>query len=215
MVGTGQFWTGPSPGWRRALGVKREYSARLERWPMRAPFRITGHVFTALDCVLVEIAEGGCIGRGEAAGVYYLDDTPERALEQIQALAPEIEAGVDRETLQGLLPPGGARNALDCALWDLECKLSRQSIWKRTGLESSPLTTCQTIGVLPSPADSGGAAAALRGYKLLKPKRAHDRPGGRVRAVRSAPPDARIIGGASHGFTPPRLPESLRALPRW
>ena len=191
------------------MGVKREYSARLERWPMRAPFRITGHVFTALDCVLVEIAEGGCIGRGEAAGVYYLDDTPERALEQIQALAPEIEAGVDRETLQGLLPPGGARNALDCALWDLECKLSRQSIWRRTGLESRPLTTCQTIGVLPSPADSAGAAAALRGYRLLKLKLDHDRPVDRVRAVRAARPDARIIVDANQGFTLSLLQECL------
>ncbi len=176
---------------------------------MWAPFRITGYVFTALDCVVVEVAEDGCIGRGEAAGVYYLDDTPEKALEQIYAISTEIEAGLDREALQGLLPPGGARNALDCALWDLECKLSKQSIWARTGLSSRPLTTCQTIGVLPSPADSARAAAALTGYSLLKLKLDHDRPIDRVRAVRAARPDARIIVDANQGFTLPLLQECL------
>jgi L-alanine-DL-glutamate epimerase-like enolase superfamily enzyme len=191
------------------LNVKREFSVRLERWPMHAPFRITGHVFTALDCIVVEVGEAGCIGRGEGAGVYYLDDTPERALDQIQALKPDIEAGLDRETLQRVLPAGGARNALDCALWDLECKLSRQSIWARTGRESRPLTTCQTIGVLPTPADSARAAAALPGYSLLKLKLDHDRPVDRVRAVRAARPDARIIIDANQGFTLPLLQECL------
>ncbi len=140
---------------------------------MRAPFRITGHVFTALDCVVVEVAEDGCIGRGEAAGVYYLDDTPEKALEQIFAISTDIEAGLDREALQGVLPPGGARNALDCALWDLECKLSKQSIWTRTGLNSRALTTCQTIGVLPSPADSAESSGCL---DRLQPSQAQARP---------------------------------------
>ena len=168
---------------------------------MHAPFRITGHVFTALDCVVVEIAEGGCIGRGEAAGVYYLNDTPERPWSRFSALAPEIEAGLDRGALQHLLPPGGARNAVDCALWDLECKLSRQSIWAKTGVNSRPLTTCQTIGVLPTPADSAAAAAALEGYKLLKLKLDHDGPIERVRAVRAARPDARLIVDANQGFT--------------
>src|SRR4026207_2355472 len=72
---------------------------------MRAPCRITGHVFTALDCVLVEIAEGGCIGRGEAAGVYYLDDTPERGLGRSQAGAAASGAA-----LRGVPTRGGAAN---------------------------------------------------------------------------------------------------------
>jgi hypothetical protein len=76
---------------------------------MHAPFRITGHVFTALDCVVVEIADGGAIGRGEAAGVYYLADTPDMAFDQILAIKSELEHGLDRQALQMLLPPGGAR----------------------------------------------------------------------------------------------------------
>ena len=86
---------------------------------MHAPFRITGRVFTALDCLLVEIREGSHAGRGEAAGVYYLDDTVEKALEQVRSITSEIESGLDRAALQHLLPAGGARNAVDCALCDL------------------------------------------------------------------------------------------------
>jgi L-alanine-DL-glutamate epimerase-like enolase superfamily enzyme len=176
---------------------------------MRAPFRITGHVFTALDCVVVEIAEGGRFGRGEAAGVYYLDDTADKAFEQILAIRPDLEAGLDREALQNLLPPGGARNAVDCALWDLECKLSGETVWKKAGVGKRPLTTCQTIGVLDSPADAGKAAAALAGHELLKLKLTGDRPIDRVRAVRAARPDARLVVDANQGLTLPQLQECL------
>jgi L-Ala-D/L-Glu epimerase len=191
------------------LSVKRQVSARIEHWPMRAPFRITGHVFTALDCVMVEIGEGSHVGRGEAAGVYYLNDTAASALEQIMVIAPELERGLDRAELQDLLPAGGARNAIDCALWDLECKLSKQSIWAKTGSSNRALTTCQTIGVLPTPADSAKAAVALKGYQLIKLKLDHDRPIDRVRAVRQARPDVRLIVDANQGFTLPLLKECL------
>jgi len=176
---------------------------------MHAPFRITGHVFTALDCVMVEIAERGVVGRGEAAGVYYLGDTAAKAFEQIMAIVPELERGLDRTALQQLLPPGGARNAVDCALWDLECKLSGQTIWAKAGVANRALTTCQTIGVLESPEHTGRAAAALAGYKLLKLKLDGDRPIDRVRAVRAARPDARIVVDANQGLTLPLLQECL------
>lgn len=176
---------------------------------MRAPFRITGHVFTELEALVVEVCEYGRVGRGEAAGVYYLGDGPAQALEQVAAVASELERGLDRDTLQDLLPPGGARNAVDCALWDLECRLSGQSIWERTGFEPRVLDTCQTIGVLPTPADSGAAAAALAGYGLLKLKLDADRPVERVRAVRNARPDARIIVDANQGFTLEQLQACL------
>lgn len=176
---------------------------------MHAPFRITGHVFTALDCVVVEIAESGVIGRGEAAGVYYLGDTPDNAFDQILAIVPELERGLDREALQVLLPPGGARNAVDCALWDLECKLSGQSIWAKAGVSNRTLTTCQTIGFLDTPAETGKAAAALAGFKLIKLKLTEDRPIDRVRAVRAARPDVRLIVDANQGFTLPLLKECL------
>jgi L-alanine-DL-glutamate epimerase-like enolase superfamily enzyme len=135
--------------------------------------------------------------------------TPERALDQILVIVAELEAGLDRESLQSLLPPGGARNAVDCALWDLECKLAGQAIWTKTGLSPRPLTTVQTIGLLPAPDDSARAAAALAGYKLLKLKLDADRPIERVRAVRAARPDARLVVDANQGFTLPLLQECL------
>ena len=176
---------------------------------MRAPFRITGHLFTALDCLIVEVAEGPHVGRGEAAGVYYLDDTPNGAFESVQSIRAALEGGLDRDALQMLLPPGGARNAVDCALWDLECKLAGQSIWDKTGLQSRALTTCQTIGVLDSPEDTGNAAAALSGFKLLKLKLNGDRPIERVRSARAARPDARLIVDANQGLTLAQLQECL------
>ncbi|MGH6952329.1 MAG: dipeptide epimerase [Vitreimonas sp.] len=199
----------PSGGCEREVGTKRTVTARVEHWPMNAPFRITGRVFTALDCLVVEIAEAGRCGRGEAAGVYYLDDTVERAQEQVQAIAAEIEKGLDRAALQHLLPAGGARNAVDCALWDLECKLAGQSVWTRLGIASRKLTTCQTIGVLRTPADSAAAAAGLAGYELIKLKLDEDRPIDRVRAVRAARPDARLVVDANQGFTLALLRECL------
>lgn len=192
-----------------ALLGKRQVSVRLELWPMRAPFRITGYVFTELRCLVVEIAEAGRIGRGEAAGVYYLGDTAEDAFEQVLAIVPDIEAGLDRNTLQERLPPGGARNAVDCALWDLECKLSGETIWTKAGVSSRTLTTCQTIGVLDSPAETGQAAAALAGFELLKLKLTSDRPIERVRAVRAARPDVRLVVDANQGFTLSQLQECL------
>jgi L-alanine-DL-glutamate epimerase-like enolase superfamily enzyme len=176
---------------------------------MRAPFRITGYVFNALDCLVVEIAEGGCVGRGEAAGVYYLEDRPAAAVDRVLAIAADIESGLDRATLQALLTPGCARNAVDCALWDLECKLAGETIWERTRTTPIPLTTCQTIGVLPEPEDSANAAKSLVGYSLLKLKLDADRPIDRVRAVRAARPDARLIVDVNQGFTLPVLEECL------
>src|SRR3546814_5014256 len=79
-----------------------------------------------MPATVVTLRDGACTGRGEAAGVYYNDDHPEAMLATIEALRPRIEAGIDRETLRTLLPAGGARNALDCALWELEAQRSEE-----------------------------------------------------------------------------------------
>ena len=108
--------------------------AYIEEWEMSQPFRITGSVWTHSRCVVVELADGGLLGRGEAQGVYYLGETAESLYAQVKAVAATIERGITRAELQGLLPPGGARNALDCALWDLEAKLSGRSAAELAGL---------------------------------------------------------------------------------
>jgi L-alanine-DL-glutamate epimerase-like enolase superfamily enzyme len=106
----------------------------VEQWPLVTPFRITGHTFDIIDVLMVTLERDGCIGRGEAAGVYYRHENPTSMLEQIDPLRAQIESGITREALQQLLPPGGARNALDCALWDLEAKLSNRPAWQLAGL---------------------------------------------------------------------------------
>ena len=92
----------------------------VEKLRLAAPFRISGYVMEEQDVIVVELRDGGHRGRGEASGVYYLGDTAEKLVAQIEAHRDAIEAGIDRASLQQLLPPGGARNAVDCALWELE-----------------------------------------------------------------------------------------------
>jgi len=97
-------------------------TARREHFGYRKPFRISGHVFTRTEVVVVEISDGTHCGRGEAAGVYYLGDDGTAMLSAIESVWGAIEAGASRTDLQTLLPPGGARNAIDCAMWELEAK---------------------------------------------------------------------------------------------
>src|SRR5437868_9275936 len=98
------------------------------------PFRISGYVFETMPSVVASIADGPCIGRGEAAGVYYVGDDQQSMIEMVDRVRPEVEAGLSRAALQELLPPCGARNALDCALWELEARLSGTSVWKLAGV---------------------------------------------------------------------------------
>src|SRR5258708_24564608 len=116
---------------------------QIERWPLVAPFRITGYTWEAVDVLVVSLEVDGRVGRGEAHGVYYRNDNPASMIKQIESLRTTIEAGIDRETLQSMLPPRGARNALDCALWDLESKLIGRPAWQGSELASPPpvLTT--------------------------------------------------------------------------
>ena len=97
-------------------------SVARERIPLSAPFTITGYTFTDMTVVVARVQDRGATGQGEAAGVYYLGDDAERMSAAIEGVRRDVEAGIDREALRRLLPPGGARNALDCALWDLEAK---------------------------------------------------------------------------------------------
>ena len=187
-----------------------QLSVTRELIPLSAPFTITGYTFTDMSAVVARISERGAAGEGEAAGVYYLGDDVDRMCAAIEHVRRDIEAGVDRESLRRLLPPGGARNALDCALWDLEAKRLRQPVWRIAGLERPrPLLTTFTI-----PANDPGAMAekaiAYAQAKSLKLKLTGELPldAERVRAVRKARPDAWIGVDANQGFNA----DSLSAL---
>src|ERR1700722_8708447 len=114
----------------------------VEKFRLSAPFRISGFVFEEQEVVVVTLDDGVHSGRGEASGVYYLDDTSRGMVAAIEAVRAAIEAGIDRAALQSLLPPGGARNAVDCALWELEAKRRRVPVWQVAGLPAAkPLVT--------------------------------------------------------------------------
>ena len=167
-----------------------------------APFRISGFVFDSQDAVVVTIDDGTHRGRGEAAGVYYLNDDAAHVVAALESIRAVIEAGIDREKLQSLLPAGGARNALDCALWELESRRTGRAVWDLAGLDPpKPLLTTFTLGA-ETPAHMAEGArryASARALKLkLTGEAALDME--RVRAVRAARPDAWIGVDANQGY---------------
>ncbi len=188
-------------------------TAALEQWPLKTPFRITGRVWETLDVVMVTLGSGGQVGRGEAAGVYYKGDTPAAIIKQIETMRPAIEAGVSRESLQRMLPPGGARNAVDCALWDLEAKLAGKPVWTLAGLDQpKPLLTTLTCGA-ESPETMASTARSYKDARAIKLKLTGEPVDAqRVRAVRSALPDVWIGVDGNQGFTRQALERLLPVL---
>jgi L-Ala-D/L-Glu epimerase len=194
--------------------VPVELQLHNEPLPLSAPFRISGHVFEAMPATVVTLREGPHIGRGEAAGVYYNNDHPETMLATLEALRPRIEAGLDRETLRSLLPPGGARNALDCALWELESQRAGEPVWALAGLSSvSPLLTTFTVGA-DEPGTMAERAAAYAQARALKLKLTGDADldAARVRAVRARCPEPWIGVDANQGYIGATLPSLLPVL---
>lgn len=176
-------------------------SIHKEQWPLHTPFRITGLEWTNLNAVLVEVERDGMVGRGEAAGVYYLDETAESIYAQIESVSKEIETGIDRNSLRELLPAGGARNAIDCALWDLETKLAGTNVWALSGIQYAPVQTVMTIGIRNSAEEMGELARELSSFPVLKVKLDDKQPVERLSAIRKARPDADIVVDANQGFT--------------
>lgn len=150
--------------------------------------------------VVVEIGENGQIGRGEGCGIYYMHDFADGMLAQIEDIRSDIEAGLTRSDLQKALPPGGARNALDCALWDLEARLAGRSVWDMLGIQPNPVRTAFTIGI-DTPSEMARRAAAAEAYSLIKIKLNSEIPVERVSAIRAARPDATLIIDANQGFS--------------
>lgn len=187
---------------------------RNEPLPLKSPFRIFGYVFEDMPATIVTLNDGTHEGRGEAAGVYYLDDTTDKMLATLEGMRGIIEAGITRQTLLDLLPPGGARNALDCALWELEARRAGVPVWKLAGLsETRPLLTTFTVGA-NDPAAMAASAVAYTQARAIKMKLTGDADldSERVRAVRAARPDVWLGVDANQGYTRETLPDLLPAL---
>src|SRR6186713_2804046 len=171
--------------------MRRRLTMREERFAFREPFRIAGHEFTETKVLVAQIADGDHVGLGEGAGVYYLGDDLARMRDQAESARAELEAGVGRAELQSLLPPGGARNALDCALWDLDARLTGQPVWRAAGLEGTrPLITTFTLPA-DTPAQIADRLAAFPPVKAIKLKLDGELDADieRMRTVRQARPD--------------------------
>ena len=166
------------------------------------PFRITGYVFEAMPSIIAQIVDGDSLGRGEAAGVYYLGDGQDQMLEMIETVRGAIEAGLTRDDLQEALPPCGARNALDCALWELDSRAQQIAVWKLAGVpRPRPLITTFTL-----PADDPSVLALKVGRlsfaKAIKLKLDGDveTDRERMKVIRNARPDAWLAVDANQGF---------------
>jgi len=188
-------------------------TAAIEKIPLIAPFRITGFVWESLEVLKVSVRSGAHVGVGEAAGIYYKNELPPTMLNTIERIRPTVEAGLTRESLQSLLPPSGARNALDCALWDLESKVSGQPVWKLAGLDKPhPIRTTMTCGA-DTPEAMAAKARAYTEARSIKLKLTGDAvDADRVRAVRSARADVWLSVDANQGFTREKLDKLMPAL---
>ncbi len=185
------------------VAMPRSLAVRIERFPIRTAFRIARGAKTEAHVVVAEVTQDGAAGRGECVPYARYGETVAATVAALEAIAPAVEAGLDREGLRTVLPPGAARNALDCALWDLEAKATGRPAWALAGLDRppGPLVTCYTIS-LDAPDAMAAAAAAVRArHPLLKLKLGAEGDAERVRAVRAAAPDARLVADANEGWT--------------
>jgi L-alanine-DL-glutamate epimerase-like enolase superfamily enzyme len=173
-----------------------------ERWPLQEPFEIAGQVMIELPLLLVELTDrDGVVGRGEAAGVDYDGETPGSMRRQIESVASQLHAATTSADLAALLPRGGARNALDCAWWDLQAKRSGVPAWISAGLQPMrPLLTACTIG-LGSLCDIRRRARSLSSVPLIKVKVDGSRHVDWIRVVREEAPLARLVVDANQSWT--------------
>jgi L-Ala-D/L-Glu epimerase len=175
---------------------------RVEKLRLAAPFRISGFVFEEQDVAVVELRDGSHRGRGEASGVYYLNDRTETMVAAIESRRTAIESGLDRASLQRLLPAGGARNAVDCAMWELEASRQGRPVGELAGIGTlHPLITTFTLGA-DEPQKMASGALKYDHARRIKVKLTGDLDTdvARIQAVRGARPDVWIGVDANQGY---------------
>ena len=184
-----------------------------EVFPIRGTFTISRGSKTESHIVTVTLTDGTAAGRGECVPYPRYDETVDSVMAQIEAVRGTIEAGIDREALLQAMPAGAARNAVDCALWDLAAKRAGKRAWELAGLrEPAGIVTAYTLS-LADPAGMGEAAAQAAARPLLKLKLAGDgRDVDRVAAVRANAPDSRLIVDANEGWRPADLTPLLKEM---
>jgi L-alanine-DL-glutamate epimerase-like enolase superfamily enzyme len=186
-------------------------AVRIEHWPIAGSFTISRGAKTQAAVVVAELSDGRHRGRGECVPYTRYGETVDGVAETIAALTGEITRGLDRGALQEAMKPGAARNALDCAFWDLAAKRAGKPVHVLAGLPApKPLVTAYTIS-LAAPDVMAEQAAKAAGRALLKVKLGSADDRARIMAVRRAAPNAELIVDANEGWTPANLADNLAA----
>jgi L-alanine-DL-glutamate epimerase-like enolase superfamily enzyme len=185
-------------------------TALVERWPLVQPFVISRETFEVSELIVVTLTDGVFFGRGEASPTSYFDETTDGALAEARAIIVQL-GDTPWEALHDRIRPGAARNAVDCAMWDLRAKREGRRVWELIGPPApQPLSTAMTIGI-DTPARMAERAVAS-GHALIKLKLGSPDDLACVRAVRGALPDARIIVDANEAWSADALIAILPAL---
>jgi L-alanine-DL-glutamate epimerase-like enolase superfamily enzyme len=186
-------------------------SVRVERWPIAGSFAISRGTKTEAVVVVAELSEGVYRGRGECVPYARYGETVAGVAAAIEAMAADVSRGLDQDGLQNAMPAGAARNALDCAFWDLAAKRAGRPVHELLGEPApKPLTTAYTIS-LATPEAMAESAAKASGRALLKVKLGGAGDLARIAAVRSAAPRSELIVDANEGWTPDDLEQNLSA----
>lgn len=186
-------------------------TAAIERFPIAGIFAISRGSKTVAEVIHVTLTREGMTGHGECVPYARYGETADGTLATIIALQDRIAGGLTRQELQTTLPPGAARNALDCAFWDLEAKLARSSVARLAGLAvPETVLTAYTIS-LASPHDMAEAARKATGFDLLKLKLGGENDVERITAIRKAAPAARLIVDANESWGEVNIARNLAA----
>ena len=189
----------------------RTLTVSIERWPIAGAFVISRGARTEATVVVATITDGEHVGRGECVPYARYGETVEGVAETIRSQSFAIAGGIDRIGMQVALPPGAARNALDCALWDFEAKAGGTSVVARLGLaEPKPLTTAYTLS-LGTPESMEAAARGAASRPLLKVKLGGEGDDARIAAVRRGAPQSRLIVDANEAWTPSAFDRLMQA----
>jgi L-Ala-D/L-Glu epimerase len=189
-----------------------ELSVHIERWPLAGAFTISRGSKTEAVVVTAELADGAHRGRGECVPYARYGETPDGVVAAIEGLRPALQHGLDRAALQAAMPAGAARNALDCALWDINAKQTGSRVYELASLAApKPRVTAFTIS-LAAPSAMAEAAERAAARPLLKVKLGGGEDDGkRIVAVRRAAPKAELIVDANEGWSEQNLAQNLKA----
>ncbi len=186
------------------------FIVRVERWPILGSFTISRGSKNEAITIVVEIMDGDLRGRGECVPYERYGENVENVTAALDGLAKAVSEGIDRSTLQRALPPGAARNAIDCALWDIEAKRTGRRVWELAGIAAPvPVMTAYTLS-LDTP-QAMQQAARRANFPLLKLKLGATGDAKRLLAIRSVRPDARLIVDANEGWRTENLEENIAA----